>query len=301
MTVDTQDTVLGEGTQGRTIVAAWMNAVKLPIVGLVIVSTLTGIYLGSNGSPDPTLVLWTLTAISFATAASALFNNYYDRDIDAIMDRTSRRAVASGEVNPKFVLYAAVISLLVSIGIMDTFVKPVAMYLTWLAVFGYAFLYTMVLKRHTPWANQIGGLAGALPPAIGYTAATGAFSAEVAILFAIAAVWQQPHALSLALKYREDYAKANVPVIPVAKGIKATKVRIFLYSLLLIPVGILPYNFGMAGKVYAGVALILGLLFAALSLRFLLSDKKMDAGLFVFSIIYLTFLFTAMVLDIIIY
>ena len=145
--------------------------------------------------------------------------------------------------------------------------------------------------------TQIGGLAGALPPVIGYVAVTGTLNIEALALFLIVAVWQQPHALSLALRYKDDYAEAGIPVIPVAKGVFATKMRIAIYSLILLPVSIMPFLLGMAGYGFLIATVIAGTLFAFFSIRFLLSKKDRDMKLFFYSIVYLTAVFLAMVVD----
>ncbi len=155
----------------------------------------------------------------------------------------------------------------------------------------------MWMKRRTPWANQFGGIAGAVPPMVGYAAVTGELGAPAWILFAIMVIWQQPHALSLALKYRKDYARANIPVIPVVCGIQATKVRIALYTLALIPVATLPYVFNMAGLYFLFVSLMLSAIFLFMAVRFLRSKQDCDLRVFAYSIIYLILLYFAMVID----
>jgi protoheme IX farnesyltransferase len=181
---------------------------------------------------------------------------------------------------------------------MAWLVNPLTALLTLSAVFGYVVIYSMIMKRRTPWANQFGGIAGALPPVIGYVAVSSAgLDASAWILFAIMVVWQQPHALSLALKYRDQYANANVPVIPVAKGVQATKQRIALYNVLLLGLSLLPYYYGIAGIYYLSVAVIIGVTFLGMSVRFLFSAQKHNMSLFFFSIVYLVLLFLSMVID----
>jgi protoheme IX farnesyltransferase len=180
---------------------------------------------------------------------------------------------------------------------MAWLVSPLTALLTFSAVIGYVVVYSMIMKRNTPWANQFGGIAGALPPVIGYAAVSGGLDAQAWALFAIMVIWQQPHALSLALKYRNQYAAAGVPVIPVAKGVYATKQRIVIYNVLLLGVAALPYYFGMAGNFYLAVAMVISLMFLGMSIRFLLSPQSHNMQLFFFSIIYLILLFTSMVID----
>lgn len=281
----------------RASLADYITLIKPGIVGLVIVATLTGIYMGGRGQYDLGLICWTLVGVGIATAGSALLNNYFDRDIDRLMERTSARALAAGTVSPTRALITGVALVAGALATLALAINSATALLTGCAVFGYVFLYGIVLKRRSPFANQVGGLAGALPPVIGCAAITGGLDSTALFLFAVVAVWQQPHALSLALKYREDYAKASIPVIPVAKGVHATKVRIVLYTLLLIPVSLLLSLTGVAGVVYLVTAVTLGSIFLIIGVRFLRSDRKCDMFLFFFSILYLTLLFTAMVVD----
>jgi protoheme IX farnesyltransferase len=270
---------------------------KPAIVGLVLVSTLTGMYIGGRGAVELSVALWTLAGVGLATAGAAVLNNYIDRDIDALMPRTAARALARGSIDAEYALILGTLMVGLSMSILLNRVGVLTALLTAVAVFIYVVLYAMILKRRTPLANQIGGLAGALPPVLGITAVTGALSVEALILFAIVALWQQPHALSLALKYRSDYAKASIPVIPVAKGVRATKLRILLYTSVLVPVSTLLFLTGMAGLFYLVTALVLGGVWFFLSLRFWRSKRQCDMFLFFYSILYLTLVFSVLVFD----
>lgn len=270
---------------------------KPGIVGLVLVSTLTGLYFGSAGTVEFTLILKTLAGLGLATAGACALNNYLDRDIDSLMARTKKRALVKGTINPSDALILSAVLLLTGFAILITDVNMITAAFTAVAVFTYVVLYGMILKRRSSYANQIGGLAGALPPVIGYVAVTGSLSIEAMALFLIVAVWQQPHALSLALRYKDDYADAGIPVVPVVKGVNATKLRIAIYSLILLPVSFLPFTLGMAGMGFLVATAIAGTLFAFFSIRFLLSNKDRDMKLFFYSIVYLTAVFTAMVVD----
>ncbi len=287
-----------EGAGTKAAIAAWYELAKPGIVGLTLVAALTGIYFGNHGvMPHWGLIFWTFLTLGLATAGSCMLNNYYDRDIDAVMHRTSSRSLASGLVSGKSVLFVALLVTMASLALMAWMVNPLTALVTMVGVIGYAGVYTMWMKRTTPWANQFGGIAGAVPPMVGYAAVTGDLGAPAWVLFAIMVVWQQPHALSLALKYREDYARARVPVIPVARGVRATKVRIALYALGLFPVAVLPYIFGMAGAWYLATSIILNAVFLFMSVRFLRSGRDCDMRVFAYSIIYLILLFGAMVFN----
>lgn len=290
--------VLDQSVAQRSLLSSYISITKPGIVGLTLVAALTGIYFGNHGvMPHWDLIFWTFLTLGLATAGSCMLNNVYDRDIDRIMKRTSKRAMA---LNIIPVNHALAVGLLLSVGslaLMAYVVNPLTAIVTAVGVVGYVVVYTMMTKRTTPWANQLGGIAGAVPPMVGYAAVTNELGAAAWILFAIMVVWQQPHALALALKYREDYARANVPVIPVACGVWATKVRIAIYCVLLVPVATLPYFFGMAGVYYLGASIALSAMFLFTAVRFLLSDRDCDMRVFAFSLVYFILLFGVLVID----
>ncbi len=296
--LEIENTATGKNSRVKIAIAGLFELAKPGIVGLTLVAALTGVYFGNHGvMPHWDLIFWTFLTLGLATAGSCMLNNYYDRDIDKLMRRTRSRALAAGLVSNRLVLSVALILAVPSLALMAWMVNPLAALVTAVGVIGYVGVYTMLMKRSTPWANQFGGIAGAVPPMVGYAAVTGDLGAPAWILFAIMVVWQQPHALSLALKYREDYARANVPVIPVACGVQATKIRIVAYALALIPVAILPYVFDMAGIWYLVTSILLGSMFLFMAVRFLRSERDCDMRVFAFSIVYLILLFGVMVLD----
>ncbi len=291
-------TSIGEGYRTKAASAELFELAKPGIVGLTLVAALTGVYFGNHGvMPHWNLIFWTFLTLGLATAGSCMLNNYYDRDIDQLMRRTKSRVLAAGLVSERVVLYVGLLLVILPLALMAWRVNPLAALVTAVGVIGYVGVYTMWMKRTTPWANQFGGIAGAVPPMVGYAAVTGDLGAPAWVLFAIMVIWQQPHALSLALKYREDYARANVPVIPVACGVQATKVRIAVYALALIPVAMLPYVFDMAGIWYLVISGLLSSMFLFMAVRFLRSERDCDMRVFAFSIVYLILLFGAMVID----
>lgn len=282
----------------RSTLAAYISIAKPGIVGLTLVAALTGIFFGNHGIlPDWSMIFWTFLTLGLATAGSCMLNNVYDRDIDRVMKRTSTRAMAQDELPVASVLPVALVLSIGSLLLMAYTVNPLTAVVTAVGVGGYVVIYTMMMKRTTPWANQFGGIAGAVPPMVGYAAVTNELGAAAWILFAIMVVWQQPHALSLAMKYREDYARAGVPVIPVACGVQATKVRILLYTLALLPVAMLPYFFGMSGTIFLALSIALSAAFCFMAYRFLRSDKDCDMRVFAYSIVYLIALFGGMIAD----
>jgi len=281
----------------RSTISDYAVLVKPGIVSLVLMSTLTGLCIGSRGLPDPWLSLWVMVGVGLATAGAAVLNNYVDRDIDRLMARTRVRALAVESISPRNTIITGILFVIGGILLLHYLVNYMTAVLTAGAAFGYVVLYTVILKRRTSFANQIGGIAGALPPVIGFAAVGRGLDIHTLILFAIVAVWQQPHALSIALKYKDEYARACVPVVPVAKGVWATKLRIALYTLLLLPLVILPYHYGMAGSIYLVLSTLVTLFYIGLAVRFLLSRRTCDMFLFFYSIIFITVLFAAIILD----
>lgn len=283
---------------GKAPLAYYIQLTKPGIVGLCVVAALTGMFFANKGMlPHWDIIAWTSIALAMAVAGSCMLNNYYDRDIDRLMERTRSRPLAAVLVEPTHALYLSLVLIFSAVALMSVFVNLQATFLTVAAVFGYVVVYTMLAKRRTHWANQLGGIAGAMPPLIGYVAVKGGVDINALSLFAIMVVWQQPHALSLALKYRRQYACAGIPVVPVVKGVQATKARIAIYSAVLLLVAVLPYVFAMAGTLYLVTALIISSAFLVLALRFLVSDREYDMRLFFYSIAYLVVLFGSMVFD----
>ena len=282
----------------KSTLANYIELTKPGIVSLSLTGALTGMYFANRGLlPDWHIIIWSFVTLAMAIAGSCMLNHYYDRDIDKLMARTSSRPLATGVVPPAHALALGLVLVAASFILMPLMVNLTATYLTVGAVFGYVVVYTMIAKRRTPWANQLGGIAGAMPPAIGYAAVTGDVDIKALILFAIMVIWQQPHALSLALKYRKEYARAGVPVIPVAKGVQATKERITIYSVVLLLVALLPYFYDMAGQVYLLISIIISTAFLVLAIGLLRSNREYDMRLFLCSIAYLVILFVTMVYD----
>ncbi len=270
---------------------------KPGIVILVLITTLTGIYIANRGMPDPWLVFWTLLGTGLAAAGSAVLNNFIDRDIDSLMERTMYRPTAQGTINPINALLMGSGFILLSFLILAYHVNIISALLAFTAAFVYVVPYTIVTKRRTEYATEIGGITGALPPVIGYAAVEGSINLEALILFLIMFVWQPPHFWVLALKYREDYRRAGVATLPVSRGVRETKLRTLFYTLLLLPVTLLPYFMNMAGSIYLYGAIILNMIYIGLTIKFALSKKETDMFLFFYSIFYLTCIFVLMVVD----
>ncbi len=277
----------------------YVALVKPWIVVMVLVSTLGGIFMAHKGLPDTSLIVWTLFGVGLATASAAALNNFIDTDIDARMKRTSRRPTASGAISPENALATGLVLAVSSVVVMSYGSTPVASSLCIASIFIYVVPYTYCLKRTTPLATFVGGIAGAFPPVIGYVAVKQQIDLSVLCLFLVLYVWQHPHFWALALKYRKDYTRAGVMNLPASRGVDETKKQIALWSVLLLIVSTLPYMVGMTGTLYLSVAVFTGALFVALSFWFLMSRQEIAMNLFFYSIVHLPMLYCAMVVDII--
>ncbi len=277
----------------------YLALTKPGIVTLVLITTLGGIYIGSKGNLEPVIVFWTLLGTGLAAAGSAVINMFFDKDVDSVMERTSSRPLPRGAVNPTGALAFGILLLASSFFVLSTFVNVTSAVLAMIAAFSYVVLYTVILKRKTPVATEIGGISGALPPVIGYVAGSGELDLRAFVLFLIMFMWQPPHFWVLALKYRDDYARAGIPTLPVARGVFITKVKTLLYTVSLLPLSLIPYAIGMTGKIYFVTALVMSVLYTVYTLKFLFSKKEESMKLFFFSIIYIAVLFSVMIIDLV--
>jgi protoheme IX farnesyltransferase len=249
---------------------------------------------------DPFHAFVAVLAITAGAGAAGVLNMWYDADIDAIMTRTAMRPIPRGKISQ---LEALVLGLTLATGAV--LLLALATNLTAAALLGgtiffYTVVYTAWLKRSTRQNIVIGGAAGALPPVIGWTAATGDVGLEPLVLFLIIFLWTPPHFWALALNRADDYARAGVPMLPVVSGSVATKRQILIYSALLVPTSVLPWAIGFAGAVYGATAAICGAILVVLAFQLRRSgeaDRSAAHRLFVFSIIYLFVLFGALLVD----
>jgi len=250
----------------------------------------------------PVIAFAALIAIAAGAGAAGALNMWYDADIDAVMQRTAKRPLPRGRVQPEEALTLGVVLGACSILCLGAMVNWVAGALLALTILFYLLIYTMWLKRRTPQNIVIGGAAGAFPPMIGWAAATGGVALESLVLFVIIFVWTPPHFWALALVRSRDYARAGVPMLPVVAGTDATRRQILLYSLLLAPLGVAPAFLGFASPVYGLVAAALGIALAVLALGCYRRREGARAdqaarALFKFSIVYLFGLFGALIVD----
>ena len=277
--------------------ADYIQLLKPRVMSLVVFSGLAGL-LVAPGTLHPILAVVAVLCIAVGAGAAGAINMWYDRDIDAVMERTQKRPIPMGRMIPGDALGFGIVLAIGSVTVMGLAVNIVAASLLALAILFYVFVYTVWLKRRTPQNIVIGGASGAFPPVIGWAAVTGSVSVESLVLFAMIFFWTPPHFWALALYRSGDYEKAGVPMLPVVAGQRETKRQMLLYTLLLLPLALAPTFMGIAGWLYGGVAAVMGVLFcvAALAVWYDESDRA-PKRMFGFSIIYLFVLFALMIAD----
>jgi protoheme IX farnesyltransferase len=230
------------------------------------------------------------------SGSAATINMWYDRDIDAIMKRTQKRPIVTGAVEADEALGLGIVLGFFSVLIMALCINLLSAFILLLTIFYYIFIYTIWLKRSSPQNVVIGGVSGALPPIIGWTAVTGSISIEALVLFMIIFLWTPPHSWALALFRLEDYKSCLVPMMPVAKGELSTKKQMLVYSILMVISSTMPYVFNMTGKFYMATALILDVGFLYLSIAIFKDKKhKIAKQLFIYSILYLFIIFLLLI------
>jgi protoheme IX farnesyltransferase len=285
-----------DGLHGPSVADFW-QLLKPRVMSLVIFTGFVGMFL-APGEMHPLLFVISLFAIAAGAGASGAINQWYDRDIDAIMERTRGRPVPSGAVEPAEALSFGLVISTLSVLLLGLASNWLAAGLLAFTIFFYGVIYTIWLKRSTPQNIVIGGAAGALPPVIGWAAVTGSLSIEPLILFAVIFMWTPPHFWALALFRNDDYLRASVPMMPVVAGEAETRRQILIYAVLLAPLALLPAFIGMTSMAYGIVVAALGLNFIRLS--WVLYRRPDDAAakrLFAFSILYLFLLFLGLVID----
>jgi protoheme IX farnesyltransferase len=285
-----------DGLYGPSVADFW-QLLKPRVMSLVIFTGFVGMFL-APADMHPLLFAMSLFAIAAGAGASGAINQWYDRDIDAIMERTRGRPVPSGAVDPAEALSFGLVISTLSVLLLGLAANWLAAGLLAFTIFFYGVVYTIWLKRSTPQNIVIGGAAGALPPVIGWAAVTGGLSIEPLVLFAIIFMWTPPHFWALALFRNEDYVRANVPMMPVVAGEPETRRQILIYALLLAPLAMVPTLIGMTSLVYGVGVAALGMNFVRLSwVLFRRPDDAAARRLFAFSILYLFLLFLGLVVD----
>lgn len=278
-------------------VGEFFQLMKPRVMSLVIFTGFAGMFL-APGQMHPILAAVALFAIAAGAGASGAINQWYDRDIDAVMSRTRNRPIPAGRVVPAEALALGIVISFLSVLLLSLTSNLLAGGLLAFTIFFYAVIYTVWLKRSTAQNIVIGGAAGALPPMVGWAAVTGSISIESIALFALIFVWTPPHFWALALVKNDDYKQAGVPMLPVVSGAAETRKQILIYALILAPTGLAPYALSMTSILYPVIAAVMGAVFVWLA--GMLYRKPSDAAawkLFKFSIFYLFILFAALIAD----
>lgn len=285
-----------DGFYGPSVADFW-SLLKPRVMSLVIFTGFAGMFM-APGSMHPMLFAISLFAIAAGAGASGAINQWYDRDIDAVMQRTKGRPIPAGVMVPAEALTMGLVISALSVLLLGLASNWLAAGLLAFTIFFYGVIYTVWLKRRTPQNIVIGGAAGALPPVIGWAAVANSLTIEPLLLFAIIFMWTPPHFWALALFRNEDYTRANVPMLPVTAGEAETRKQILIYAVLLVPLAIVPTFIGMASLIYGALAFVLGGIFLALSVQlFRTGDHAVAKRLFAFSILYLFLLFLGLVID----
>ena len=276
----------------------YLGVCKLKVVLLIVFTALVGMFLAVPGMvPWQPLVFGTL-GIGLAAASAAAINHVVDQHVDVLMKRTADRPVASGNLTGRNCLVFALLIGALAMWILVQFVNTLTAVLTFASLIGYAVVYTLYLKRATPQNIVIGGAAGAAPPVLGWTAVTGSVDPNALLLFLIIFVWTPPHFWALAIHRRNEYAKADIPMLPVTHGVKFTQLQVLLYTILLVVVTVLPFVTGMSGLLYLAGALALGAGFLYHAIALMRDDSDKQAmKTFGYSITYLMALFAFLLVD----
>lgn len=280
---------------------AWREYLQLckpKVVLLLLITAVVGMHLATPGMVPPGILFFGTTGIGLAACAAAVVNHIVDEKIDVLMLRTQGRPIPRGKIDPyKAMVFAALMASL-SMAMLTLFVNPLTAVLTLAGLVGYAFVYTMYLKHATPQNIVIGGLSGALPPMLGWTAVTDSVDREAILLVLIIFTWTPAHFWALAIDRVEEYKKAKVPMLPVTHGIEVTKNYVIFYTLALFVVTLIPYVIGMSGLIYLLSAVSLGMwfIFYAIKLKCAPQEKTALKTFFV-SIHYLFYLFAMLLVD----
>ena len=271
---------------------------KPRVVSLIVFCAVIGMFLATKELPPARIVLFATLGIALVAGAAAAVNCLVEQKIDALMARTRRRPLPSGELTSVSTLTFAGIVGGIGLLLLYGFVNELTMWLTLATFVGYAVVYTVLLKPATPQNIVIGGASGAMPPVLGWAAVTGSVGPEALILFLIIFIWTPPHFWSLALYRTNDFANAGLPMLPVTHGRRYTQLQIVLYTCALVAVSLLPYAIRMSGLLYLAAALALGAAFLGYTIRLYRAySDPLARATFKYSIYYLAALFSALLID----
>ena len=285
----------------RALVGAvgdYIALTKPRIISLLLVTTVATMFVADPSGPALATVLWTMLGGYLAAGGAGAINQYLDRERDARMTRTAARPLASGRIKPFHgLVFGLVLGTLATVQLALT-VNALAAALALAGLLGYVLVYTLWLKPLTPQNIVIGGAAGAMPPLVGWAAATGGLALDALYPFAIVFLWTPPHFWALSLLIKDDYARTGVPMLPVVRGERATRSQILVYAVLLVGLTVAPFFTGLFGAPYLASALALGAAFVALAARLALRPSRRAAlRLYLSSLLYLALLFAAMAID----
>ena len=271
---------------------------KPNVVYMMLITALVGMLLAQETVPSICYMFIALLGIALCSGSAAAINQVIDRSADASMNRTDKRPLPQGDISPIHAsIFALVIGFLGAL-ILYIFVNTLTMYLTIASLIGYAFIYTVYLKRATPQNIVIGGLAGAAPPLLGWTSITNSIDAYSLLLVLIIFIWTPPHFWALAIYRKDEYAKESIPMLPVTHGVAFTKLQIVLYTIILFLVSLLPYIVLMSGVIYLISALVLSSVFLYYSIKLYLGEGDEYAmKTFTYSIYYIFLIFIALLAD----
>jgi protoheme IX farnesyltransferase len=288
------DTILKKSASWRD----YYEMCKPRVVMMMVLTSMVGMFLAVPGMVPLDILFWGNLGIALVSSAGAVVNHLIDRRVDVLMQRTIKRPIPQGKVTPMQALIFACVICVLGMAILIVFVNALCAWLTLASFVGYAIIYTGWLKRATPQNIVIGGLSGAMPPLLGWTAVTNSVTSGGLLLVLIIFAWTPPHFWPLAIHRKKDYAKTNIPMLPVTHGEQITKLHTLLYTIIMIIVSILPYLTGMSGLPYLAAALVLGAGFLYHSILLMVTARPQVAmQTFRFSIFYLIALFIALLID----
>jgi len=286
-----------KGFSSEAKIQDYLALCKLKVVAVMLITALVGMLLASESLPGLSVMVIALIGIALVTSSGAAINHVMDQKIDKAMQRTKWRPLPQGKVSSSQALLFALTIGVIGIYLLAVYINPLTAWLSLFSLIGYAFIYTVWLKRATPQNIVVGGLAGAAPPLLGWTSISGTVSADSLLLVLIIFAWTPPHFWALCLARKNDYAKAEVPMLPITHGEGYTKLHIILYSVLLVLTTVLPFLTQMSGVVYLLLVSLLNIRFLHWALKVYKDVKNSQMGMFKYSIKYLMLLFLALLAD----
>ena len=290
--------IISQATDTQAIIRAYITLTKPRIIMMLLVTALGGLFVASGGVPDLMTTLFVMVGGTLASAGANALNQSLDRDIDEAMRRTRTRPVVQGVISPRHAMIFGIALNIMGFLLLAGLVNLLSAVLTLGATLFYVLVYTMALKRTSTQNIVIGGAAGAIPPMVGWTAVTGSIGLPAIYLFAIVFFWTPPHFWALALLLKDDYARAKIPMLPVVVGVRETKKSILLYTVLMLALTSMFYATGAVGLLYLVTSAIAGAVFIYYAWRLWKKPDIQGAkGLYLYSLLYLAVLFTALIVD----